>query len=88
MYDVDLTQIILEFTPISPASKSVLDLIFVNGSISSPTVTIADEISDHKLVFMALHFSLPNLKKVTSVFHFSAADDGAVLVYRDLCLRD
>lgn len=37
MYNFDLTQIVREFTCISAASKSVLDLIFVNGSIGTPT---------------------------------------------------
>lgn len=64
----------------------MLDLIFVNDSIGTPTVNVPDGISDHKIVFMALGV-FPN-KSCPVSFIFSAADDEAVLDHLDLCLSD
>lgn len=89
MFDFDLLQTVREPTRVCATTQSVLDLVFVNGCIGKYNVTVAEGVSDHKLVFLT--FELSRCKMEESVSHvsdFSAADDEAILDYLDLCLSN
>lgn len=69
MFDFNLTRTVRVFTRVSAASKSVFDLIFVNSFVGICSVTVADGISDHKLVLMTLELFPARVKgKVFLIF--------------------
>lgn len=91
MLACDLTQVVLECTPVKDKCQSTLDLVFVGTNFDNCTVSVEEGMSDHKLVYFCCELFRRSHKKsapTSMVKHFSRADDESVLDILDLSFSD
>lgn len=88
----DLTQLVSDCTRVQDNSKSILDLVFVNGNISGKIdCEVVTGISDHMAVLVELHsLKYKNDVKYTRVPVFHSSDDASIIdrleiAYDELC---
>lgn len=80
-FKMDLIQIVADFTRIQGNSKSILDLIFVSGTISTDArCEVVSGIYDEYAVLVTLEDSSVNKKNNTKSYaNFSLADDVSMI---------
>lgn len=81
IFSFDLRQVVEEFTRIQGNCCSILDLLFLSGSLTGQAkCEVLPGISDHSAVLLTLSsVSMAKSVDVTSVPNFSRADDVAIL---------
>ncbi|XP_042147393.1 uncharacterized protein LOC120836788, partial [Ixodes scapularis] len=80
-FKYDLLQVVEDFTRIQGNSASILDLVFVSGTISSESrCEVIPGISDHKAVLLSLEDVSVNRKTKSKCYpNFSRADDVSII---------
>lgn len=81
MFAHNLIQIVNEYTRITPASRSVLDLVFLSNKIRNYEICVEGGVSDHRLVFVTvpLNVSRARTYKTVQVKDYANADDTSIL---------
>ncbi|CAN7940522.1 unnamed protein product [Ixodes hexagonus] len=80
-FTFDFCQVVNEFTRVQGDSKSILDLVFVNGEVGNNyEYEVVDGISDHSAVLLSLsNINMLTKVKESTVLKFAEADDVSVL---------
>lgn len=83
MFSHSLTQIVKDYTRITPPSLSLLDLVFILNKVTDYTISFEDGISDHKMVVVDV-FCSTSFRAKHHVKDYGHADDTAIIDFLEI----
>lgn len=91
MISHNLTQIVQQATRVTSGSQSLLDLVFLSGTMEDFSVTVEDGISDHKLISVEILCGTKPGKRPfvrVPVSDYGRADDTSILDFLETAFDD